>query len=181
MGILRRAISTGLLCLSPRLLKSSDPKHKILLMTSLQEISRNVDTLALTSENKLPVVPIAESKLKHLGDIMSHFYRTRLDKKFNQGNKTFKMMAMQRQTEFTKWVFEQKELTNGGCVIVCGHSLWFREFFKSYLPKCSRHDAKNLKMVNCGCVAFDLYKDGSASKQPKYRIFPESIKTIHGG
>merc|ERR1711920_769316 len=91
------------------------------------------------------------------------------------------------ETDFTKWVFDQKELTSGGCVIVCGHSLWFREFFKSYLPKCSRHPAKTTKMVNRGCVAFDLYKDvaasqdSSTSKAPRYRIFPESIKTIHGG
>ena len=33
---------------------------------------------------------------------------------------------------------------------VAGHSLWFREFFKSFLPKSCSHTAKTAKMVNCG-------------------------------
>mmetsp|Transcript_137125 Transcript_137125/g.292897 ORF Transcript_137125/g.292897 Transcript_137125/m.292897 type:complete len:392 (-) Transcript_137125:74-1249(-) len=171
-SILRRAISTGLLSLSPRLLKTSAAKDKVLLMTHLQEISRNVDTLSLTPAYKLPQVPAGEAAMPNMGDLMSHFYRTRLDKKLNSGNKTLKQKAGKRQEQFAKWAFDQKT----DCIIVCGHSIWFREFFKSYLPKASRHEAKTSKMVNCGCVAFDLYKDSQV-----VRIIPESIKTIYGG
>jgi hypothetical protein len=47
-------------------------------------------------------------------------------------------------------------------VIVCaGHSLWFKHFFNTYLPKDAPgatevHDAKDCKLKNGGCVAFDL-------------------------
>lgn len=170
-SILRRAISTGVLCLSPRLLKTSE-KDRVLLMTCLQEISRNVDTLALTPARTLPQLPAGEASMKNIGELMSHFYKTRLDKKYNDGNKTLKQTAIKRQEQFTRWAFEQKT----DCIIVCGHSLWFREFFKSYMPKSSNHVAKTTKMVNCGCVAFDFYKDGQM-----LRIPPESIKEIYGG
>ena len=47
-------------------------------------------------------------------------------------------------------------------VIVCaGHSLWFKHFFNTYLPRdepgaTQVHDAKDCKMKNGACVAFDL-------------------------
>merc|ERR1719414_2447839 len=141
-------------------------------MTSLQEISRNVDTLALTPAYTTPVVPRAEGAMKIMGDLLTHFYRTRLDKKLNAGNKTLKQKAVKRQEHFASWVFDQKV----DCIIVAGHSIWFREFFKSYLPKNCKHVAKNSKIVNCGCVAFDFYKDGTV-----FHIHPNSIKEIRGG
>lgn len=173
-SILRRAISTGLMCLSPRLLHNQ--KEKVHLMTSLQEISRNVDTLSLTPPYTVPVVPRAEGAMKKMGDLMSHFYRARLDKKLNQGNKTLKMKAVKRQEAFAKWVFEQQV----DCIIVTGHSIWFREFFKSFLPKYDKHIAKSAKMVNCGCIAFDFYKDSMSNAQ-LFHIDPKSIKEVRGG
>ncbi|CAE8583767.1 unnamed protein product [Polarella glacialis] len=171
-SLLRRAISTGLISLSPRLLKSS-VSDRVMLMTSLQEISRNVDTLALTPAKALPICPQNEAAMKGMGDLMTHFYGTRLDKKYNAGNKTISMRANKRQEQFVKWVFEQKEVD---CIIVCGHSLWFREFFKSYMPKASSHVAGTAKVVNCGVIAFDLYQNGKVTRIP-----PESIKEIYGG
>jgi len=172
-SILRRAISTGLIAVSPRFLKEKGDKEKMILMTNLQEISRNVDTLSLTPAQTVPQIPISETAVPHLGDILSNFYRTRLDKKFNDGNKTTSLMAKNRHDKFVKWL--GTEQTN--CVIVFGHSLWFREFFKSYLPKTSNHIAKSKKIVNCGCVAFDFYADSKNIQ----RIPEESIKVIHGG
>mmetsp|Transcript_18928 Transcript_18928/g.39381 ORF Transcript_18928/g.39381 Transcript_18928/m.39381 type:complete len:174 (+) Transcript_18928:217-738(+) len=163
-----------MICLSPRLLKTSPQKDKIVLMTSLQEISRNVDTLALTPARSLPQVPAAEAAMRNMGDLMSHFYRTRLEKRWNEGNKTIKRKAYKRQEQFVSWVFDQTDNTD--CIIVCGHSLWFREFFKSYLPKACVHVAKTSKMVNCGVVAFDLYKDSQV-----LRINPDSVKEVYGG
>uniref|UniRef100_A0A7S2G619 Uncharacterized protein n=1 Tax=Alexandrium andersonii TaxID=327968 RepID=A0A7S2G619_9DINO len=173
-SILRRSISTGMICLSPRLLKTKE-KDKIALMTSLQEISRNVDTLSLTPARRLPQVPAAEAAMRNMGDLMGHFYRTRLDTKQNTGNKTLKQKAIKRQEQFVSWVFDGKK-DHVDLIVVSGHSLWFREFFKSYLPKACDHLAKTNKMVNCGCVAFDLYKDSQV-----IRINPDSVKTIYGG
>lgn len=39
-------------------------------------------------------------------------------------------------------------------VRACGrHSLWFRSFFREYLPEASEHTGKNKKMKNCGYVS----------------------------
>lgn len=172
-SILRRALSTGLIACSPRLLKSPPLKDKVQLMTHCQEISRNVDTLALARKGAAPQIPRAEAKIKHMGDVLVHFYKTRLDTRNNLGNKTIKQRAKHRHENFIKWLLQQKT----DCVIVFGHSLWFQEFFKSYLPKKSKHQAKTSKIVNGGCIAFDFYKD---SKQVA-RIPEHSVKTIHGG
>lgn len=172
-SILRRAISTGLMSLSPRLLKTDPDMDQVFLMTSLQEISRNIDTLTLTPAHKLPTIPAMEAASKTTGDLMALFYRTRLDKLYNTGNKTLKEKAIKRHEQFTKWVFDQNGVD---CVIVCGHSLWFREFFKSYLPKSSTHIGKTTKIVNCGVVAFDLYRDSRV-----VQIDEHSIKELYGG
>merc|ERR1712084_127201 len=88
--------------------------------------------------------------------------------------------AVKRQETFTEWVFKTRtENKDVSCIIVCGHSLWFREFFKSYLPKVAVHNAKQYKMVNCGVVAFDLYR--RPQKPSVVCIKPESIKEIYGG
>ncbi|CAE7568847.1 unnamed protein product [Symbiodinium pilosum] len=176
-SILRRAVSTILLALSPRLLKTTFAKDRVHLMTSLQEISRNVDTLSVTPARSIPKCPPDEAKMKNMGDLMSHWYKTRLDHRHNLGNKTLSMKADKRQKQFVKWVFEQKDVD---CIIVAGHSLWFREFFKSFMPKSSTHVAKTTKMANCAVVAFDLYRNIQHSTEV-IRIPPESIKEIYGG
>jgi len=173
-SILRRSISTGMLALSTRLLKTNPKTDQIQLMTSLQEISRNVDTLSLTPARMTPQVPLKESKMKQMGDLMSYFYKTRLSIMNNKGNKTLKMKAKHRQIEFTTWLFKQNK---ADAIIVSGHSLWFREFFKSYLPKGSSHEAKTTKMANAGVVAFDFYK----GEGDVLRIKPESIQVIYIG
>eukprot|EP00927_Polykrikos_kofoidii_P077646 TRINITY_DN74569_c0_g1_i1.p1 TRINITY_DN74569_c0_g1~~TRINITY_DN74569_c0_g1_i1.p1 ORF type:complete len:414 (+),score=59.28 TRINITY_DN74569_c0_g1_i1:66-1244(+) len=169
---LRRAISTGVLGLSGRFLKTP-PSDKIVLMTSLQEVSRNVDALALTPPRELPKTPRAEANMKNIGDVVSHFYKARIDKTKNTGNKTMAQTSVHRQNQFVQWAFEQKT----ECIIVCGHSLWFKEFFKWFLPSNIKHQAKETKLVNCGCVAFDLHCGGAGI----YRINPSSVKEIYGG
>ncbi|CAJ1361139.1 unnamed protein product [Effrenium voratum] len=176
-SILRRAVSTALIALSPRLLKSTFAKDRVHLMTSLQEISRNVDTLAISRARSLPKCPPDEAKMKNMGDLMSHWYKTRLDHRQHLGNKTLGMKADKRQKQFVKWVFDQKDID---CIVVAGHSLWFREFFKSFMPKSSTHVAKTTKMVNCGVVAFDLYRSEQHGTEI-IRIPPEGIKEIYGG
>jgi len=146
-------------------------------MTSLQEISRNVDTLSVTPARSIPKCPPDEAKLKNMGDLMSHWYKTRLDHRHNAGNKTLSMKADKRQKQFVKWVFEQKDVD---CIVVAGHSLWFREFFKSFMPKSATHVAKTTKMANCAVVAFDLYRNIQHSTEV-IRIPPESIKEVYGG
>merc|ERR1711957_196188 len=99
----------------------------------------------------------------------------------NLGNKDLTMQAKDRQREFCKWLFDDKR--QDVSVIVCGHSTYFQEFFKSYLPKGRSHAAKEYKLQSCGCVAFDFYRiaDESRPQQARrdlYRIHPDRIKTI---
>jgi len=176
-SILRRAISTGLISLSPRLLKTSHD-DKMVLMTSLQEMGRNIDTLTLTPKGELPVVPAVEAGLKNMGDLMSDFYGSRLDIVNHTGNKSLKQKTIKRQEEFVRWAFKQK----ADCLIVCGHSGWFRDFFKSYLPKASVHICKKSKIVNCGVVAFDFYRSElRGGREPVLRICEKSIREVYGG
>eukprot|EP00913_Durusdinium_trenchii_P028133 g26377.t1 len=131
---------------------STFAKDRVHLMTALQDRCRNVDTLSITRARTVPKVPVDEAKMKNMGDLMT---LGRDDHRQNAGNKTLGMKADKRQKQFVKWVLEQKDID---CIIVAGHSLWFREFFKSFMPKSSTHAAKTTKMVNCGVVAFDLYR-----------------------
>lgn len=186
-SILRRAISTGLIALSTRFLKT-EPEDKVMLATFCQEISRNVDTLALAARDTVPDAPQHEATIQNMGDILAYFYRTRLDKKYNKGNKSLGLTAIKRQEQFLDWLFNEN---TSDLVIVTGHSLWFREFFKSYLKKKIGGDgnlskeaqdaeiSRTNKMVNCGCVAFDIYKGGRTGSV--YRIDPDSVKVVFGG
>lgn len=175
-SILRRCISTGFVGLSTRLLRAP-PDEKLHLMTCLQEISRNVDTLSVTPAGKRPQPPQREVALENVGDILPHFYETRLDSMLNHGNKTVQTKAEHRQERFVRWVFERKEET----IIVSGHSLYFREFFKSYLPKNVQtgiaNDAKTKKIQNCGAIAFDFYQIDPQN----HRVDNSSIKEIYLG
>jgi len=172
-SILKRAISTGHMCLAARLLQR--PDDKVHIMTALQELGRNVDSLSITPTEGIPVVPSAEGAMPKMGDLMTHFYRMRVKPNLNKGNKNLGLKAVHRQEKFVRWVFEQKT----DCIIVAGHSLWFREFFKSYLPKQEKHVSKTTKMVNCGVIAFDFYKD--AGPHDSFFIDPKSIKEVRGG
>merc|ERR1719453_1307479 len=105
---LRRAVSTGFLALSPRLVKSPET-DKFKLLTSLQEISRNVDTLAIAPAHTSPQPPMSEASMANMGDLMTNFYRTRIDPKLYSGNKSLSNKAKDRHEDFINWAFEQKE------------------------------------------------------------------------
>jgi hypothetical protein len=74
---LRRAVSTTVLCLWPRIEKNNEKVH---LLSSLQEISRNVDTRALSNANaiaNLPferVIPHCKSTCRNVKDIFDGMY-----------------------------------------------------------------------------------------------------------
>jgi len=65
-------------------------------------------------------------------------------------------------------------------VIVSGHSLWFKYFFQTFLPKRSEHMAKSHKIQNTGIVAFTL-EGGLHDAEPLFRIPPASITQVYKG
>lgn len=84
---------------------------------------------------------------------------------------------MQTFQEFCDWTFERPE---DSIIVGGGHSLYNREFFRTFLPHSFPHDAKNKKMVNCGVVRFTLAR-GTHNGRVMYRIVPDSVKTVYGG
>jgi len=71
-------------------------------------------------------------------------------------------------------------------VVVGGHSLFFRGFFREFLPVGSNpFGARDTKIANGGVVALTLERgtvqgpDGSSVVQ--YRVAPESVAEVHLG
>lgn len=147
---LRRGVHTGLIGLFPRLERNTG--EKILLLAELQEMSRNVDTESITNQGEVPVVEVVD---RCIGQPSAQW----LDASKNTGNKAICKSALPRFNAFCEWACQQKQET---VVVAAGHSLWFKEFFKLYLPQKSTHKSKKDKMLNCASVSFTLCqaKDG---------------------
>jgi len=160
---LRRAVSTGLVGLSGRLVKR---KEKIRVLPCLQEMSRNVDTLSITPAQSI----IAPSWVDRQHGCTSQ--DALVDVSLHAGNKPMSQRGLERLYDFVNWAFE----SNAKTIIVCGHSLWFRSFFKVFMPHQSKHVAKQKKMVNAGAVGFTLSKRGGC-----YLVRPATITPLHGG
>jgi len=161
---LRRAAATLAIAVQERLCRSHEP---IFLHSSCQEISRNVDTQSLTAKNGTPTLsgnPALESGIS-------------FDGRFNAGNKSLAFTGAARLSDFAQWASERPEPT----LIVAGHSLWFRTFFQTFLPKSFKHMCKERKIVNCGTVGFTLQTGRTPEGDVRHRIDPQSIVVVYGG
>ena len=94
----------------------------------------------------------------------------------HEGNKPRCTNGLKRMTQFTSLIFQMKALVEKEVLIIGGHSLWFRSFFREFLPRELDHISKKKKMVNGGLVAFTLIKMGD-----KVAIDPDSVQVIYGG
>jgi len=171
---LRRAISTMAAAFHDRLQKNSS--DSILVLPSLQEISRNPDTLSLS----IPFSPVNASwieKQRHDVCDFDTILAKRVDVRRNSGNKPVSTNGLKRMLEFCDTVFTS---IDEDYVIVGGHSIWFRSFFKTFLPNTSMHVSKRKKIVNAGCVSFTLMT-AEVDKKRHYMIDEESIQVIYGG
>jgi len=178
---LRRAMETAIIGLGPRV---SATREKILMDSNLQEGSRNIDAISLSSEKG----KIANAKV--------HTYDTPLllqaiyDPRLNRGNKDVKSNVYKRHTEFVKELFgeeaglrplpgstsiSQLDLKEVICV---GHSSWFKCFFKRFLPDSSQHVSKSKKMQTGAMVAFNLIRD---EKTNEISIDEKSIEVLFKG
>lgn len=169
---LRRALQTAVVATWNRF-KKSDDKMKIL--SSLQEISRNVDTQSLLAFKEMPRYSFEESE-KVIG---SEFSRQKhIDTSENYGNKGIFGSGERRLMDFCQWSFLREEDV---IVVAGGHSLWFRLFFDKYLPKNDPHQARTSKMANCGVVVFDLHAHTDNTRISNFVIDPASIEVLYGG
>merc|ERR1739848_327021 len=114
------------------------------VLSCLQEISRNVDTLALAPPRCPPVL-----REGTVGKCI-------LQAKYHEGSKSVSSNGGKRMDAFCEWIFSKISPAASSRTVVCaGHSLWFRTFFRAYLPHDSQHECKIDKIVNCGVVSFE--------------------------
>jgi hypothetical protein len=174
---LRRAVSTILTGLSGRL--SRAVKEQVHVVSCAQEITRNIDGYSLSDRGCVPCPSWVEQEHPELDHVTCHLYKKeRLDGSSNRGNKSLLTSNGKiRMEEFCNFVFNSDTCSSAKAVILGGHSLWFREFFKLYLPASSCHESKTKKIVNCGVIAFDLITSG----ENEYAVDPDSIEVVYGG
>lgn len=171
---LRRAVSTLAGGLNDRL--SRRPMDKILIVPSLQEISRNPDTLSITPAH----TPIQASWIEKTSTQcdFQDIFTSQTDMSLHMGNKPVNTNGLKRMLEFCEFVFSGS--IKEDYIIVGGHSIWFRYFFNVFLPYSVTHVSKNKKISNCGVVTFELMK-AETRRGPKYMIDPKTIKVVYGG
>jgi len=167
---LRRAISTMAIGFGDRL-NLKLPNDKILILPDLQEISRNPDALSITAPHGKVLAAYTDPVSIH--GILEH----QVDTSKHTGNKPVDTNGLKRMQSFCQCVFEDIEKD---AVVAAGHSLWFRSFFRTYLPATTEHIAKKKKIVNGGTVGFTL-KRITVDGTNHYMIDPTSITVLHGG
>lgn len=172
---LRRAVTTLAGGFKDRLIRR--PQEKILIIPSLQEVSRNPDTLSITPAH-MPIQASWIDKMSTKCDFQSTF-TNQVDMSLHLGNKPVGTNGLKRMREFCDFVFSTS--VKEGHVIVGGHSIWFRSFFQTFLPYKNDHVGKEKKVVNCGVVAFTLLKVVRKSGQATYMIDPDSVDVVYGG
>lgn len=173
---LRRALSTTIVGFQDRLAKNYDGDN-ILVLSCLQEISVNPDALSITPAHA-PVSPAFTDPRT-----LRHYYHKgdRIDTSKNAGNKAVSSNGYQRMQEFCSIVFEDIPKDT---IIACGHSLWFKSFFQTYLPRDFDHISKRKKLVNGGTVGFTLERTRVGTGEDQrwvYRIDPKHIVVLYGG
>lgn len=168
---LRRALQTTTVALWPRIENKGD---KVVILSSCQEISRNIDTKALSARKEVPDLSRLEG---HCAADGSFHAASVYNADENMGNKTTGFTGLKRMKRFNEWAFARKEET----IIVGGHSLWFKSFFKVFMDHSSTHVCKSKKLVNSGAVTFTLHRAKNKDGDPVYRIDEDTLEVVDGG
>ena len=161
---LRRAAATVAISCGERLRRTGETVYAL---SDLQEMSPNVDTLALAGKGETP--PLREKQASAM----------KCSGSYNAGNKRVRGTGDVRLAGFAEWCFSGGHGAPG--VIAAGHSLWFRAFIDTYLPKDVTHEARKKKVRNCAVLAFSLQRGVNAAGKPVFRIVPDSLAMVYGG
>jgi len=161
---LRRSIDTARIASASRL---DVPGEKINVLSCLQEIGRNIDTLAISEAYGIasPALAGAVRGEKHHDELFNVSE--------NHGNKAVLGSGRDRLERFAQWVFQQPQ----DVIVVYGHSLWFRSFCQEFFPRDVYHENKSAKLRNCAVVSFLLEKQGG-KRDAQFRIRPESFQHL---
>jgi broad specificity phosphatase PhoE len=167
---LRRAISTMAIGLRDRLDKHLEGDD-IMIMSELQEISFNPDALCITpAKGKCECTFTDPKYLKPIFD-------SQVNMSLHQGNKPINTNGLIRLNAFCESLFRDIKKEN---VICAGHSLWFRSFFRTFLPREFEHISKVKKLQNGACAGFVLEKK-TTDTGVVYEIDPTTLTVVYGG
>jgi hypothetical protein len=144
----------------------SHSQEHFFVLSCLQEVTFNVDGISLLEKGEAPDSSISRA----LGEEIT------FDAEYNAGTKGLSSNGYLRMQEFCRWAHARSEDT----VVCAGHSLYFRDFFKNFLPFSAKHVAKQKKLVNCGVVSFMLVQ-GTLNGKVAHRVDPDSIVVVFGG
>jgi len=167
---LRRAISTMAIGLKDRLDKNYESDN-IMILQELQEISFNPDALSITPAKGTCKLAFTDPKF------LEPYFENRMDTSKLLGNKPIDSNGLKRLNAFCDFLFTNVKKEN---VVAGGHSLYFRSFFKTFLPKDYDHISKVKKIQNGGCVGFTLEKK-TTDAGVFYEVTPGSIVVLYVG
>ena len=185
---LRRAAQTMAVAFWDRVAVTGE---KIYVLSCLQEMARNVDTCALAGPGEPVPLRGLEEQIPDIQNVPAGPIRDLLERRrvtdsgsvvaesghFNAGNKPLMRNGHASMLDFAHWSAAQDATT----IIVGGHSLWFKEFFKCFIPSEQEHVAQRKKIVNCGAVAFDLKCGKDASGNDGFSIDSSTVRVVYGG
>ncbi|KAL7569062.1 hypothetical protein ACA910_016905 [Epithemia clementina (nom. ined.)] len=171
---LRRAVSTMVVGFRDRLRRK--PEDKISVIPSLQEISRNPDTLCITPAHTNIQASWIEKSSKIVD--FQHIFDNQMDMSAHIGNKPLNTNGLKRMNEFCEYVFSPAHKED--YFVVGGHSIWFRSFFKMFLPYSVHHASKEKKIVNGGVIVCEMMK-AETRQGPWYMVDPKTIQVVYGG
>ena len=159
---LRRSMATAAIGFSARI---SRTREKIQIVPYLQEITRNVDAVSMAGKGEVQAI---------LGGSLSSVDTEALfDPRINTGSKPVSLTGSKRIDLFSQWVYHQKE----DIIVAAGHSLYFKFFLITFLPKSFDHICKKKKMRNSAVIAFDIVQDSEGSVM----ILPDTLTTLYLG
>ena len=178
---LRRAAHTAAIAFMDRFERT---KEKLMVNDALQEMARNVDAFALAGDafDAVPYTGIT-NVAKDKGTLKTILEETvKFNVESNAGNKGVRRRGATDCLRFAHWATSPNAVPKEcETIIATGHSIYFREFFKLFLPSSSEHDAKSKKIVNCGVIAFELKKYEHEKEGVFFSIDEKSIEPVYGG
>lgn len=138
---------------------------------SYDAFSFNPDALCITPARGKCELSFTDPKF------LKPLFESNIDTSMHTGNKPITTNGLLRLQDFCRVLFEDIKKEN---VVCAGHSLWFRSFFRTYLPKDFDHISKAKKIQNGGCVGFTLEKR-TTDNGVFYEVDPTSIVVLHIG
>ena len=177
---LRRAISTAAIGLTDRFVATREVKANdgIVLLPSLQEISKNPDALTILP----PHAPAAQPTWcdDNIAGLPPGAFGFLVDTRHHAGNKPIGSNGLMRLQQFCADVFDDDKLPKNA-VIAAGHSLFYRSIFQVFLPRGVEHVSKKKKLVNGGTVMMTLREATTRNGGKEYMIDPKSVVIVYGG